>query len=239
MENTLGSKPSQRPEQIDHILSSLERYNTESISVLESYVSQQASEGFHDIAANLALLKHYQFNSRAAKDDFIMTTLSMALVKFYTSDFTCALHLLPPYILTMDNPPTDSLAQQTQKLFQLYTLLDSARYTEFWSTFESDDSYADIVADVQGFEDELRLSIAKTVEISSKQIAVPVFQDWSNLSETKFTNWIENTLHWTIVNQSVIVPFNKDNDAKMVVTTENVKFEQLSRIVKRAYELNV
>ncbi|ANB14232.1 hypothetical protein AWJ20_5193 [Sugiyamaella lignohabitans] len=237
MENTLGSKPTQRPEAIETILESLERYNSESIPVLEAYVTKQASEGFNDIAANLALLKHYQFSVRAAKDDIILSVLSMALVKFYTSDFTSALHLLPSFVLTLENPPNDSLAQQTQKLYHLYTLLDSARYTEFWSTFESDDSYADIVADVSGFEDELRLSIAKTVEVSSKQIAVPVFQDWSNLSESKFTKWIEDTLHWVIKDKSVIVPVNKDNDPKVTITTENIRFDQLSRIIKRAYEL--
>lgn len=237
MENTLVGIPENRPANIERILNSLERYGAENITLLQDYVTKQASEGFIDSPANLALLKLYQFNTHLSRDDVILTILSKALIRFYSCDFTSCLHLLHPSVLLIQDPPAESLSDQTQKLFHLYSLLDSAKYSEFWNTFESDDAYADIVADVNGFEDELRLSIAKTVEISLKQIAVPVFQEWSNLSENKFTKWVEETLGWKISGTSVIVPVNKDNEIKMVVTNETVRFEQLNKIIKKVYEL--
>lgn len=239
MENTLVEAPASRPANVDRILTTLERYGAENITVLQEYVMKQASEGFIDSSANLALLKLYQFNSHLSRDEIILIILSKALIRFYSCDFAACLHLLHPSVLLIQNPPTESLAEQVQKLFHLYTLLDSAKYTEFWTTFESDDSYADIVADVTGFEDELRLSIAKTVEISSKQITVSVFQEWCNLSENKFTKWVEDTLGWKIAGNSVIVPMNKDNETKMVVTNETVRFEQLSKIMKKGFEIKV
>ena len=240
MENTLVSKPSTRPESIDLILNSLDRYNPENIKVFSDYVTTQCGDGTVDIVANLALLKLYQFNIHELKEDVIIRVLTKALLSFYTADFSTALHLLPPYVTTTAEPETDSLSDQCQRLLHLYTLLDSARYSEFWSEFEKDDTYADLVADVVGFEDEVRLSIAKTVRMTFKKISVQVFQDWSNLSsDLKFSEWITSKLGWTIdkSKNQVIVPLNKDNDAKPVVTSEQVRFEQLSRLIKRSYEL--
>lgn len=239
MENTLAAPVPTRPEEVEKILNTLDRHNSESIPILQQYVAKQAQDGSVDILANLALLRLYQFNVESAKEDVINIVLSKALIRFYSADFTSCLHLLPPYVLCVEDSKPDGLAASVQKLFELYKLLDSARYSDFWEKFEKDDSYADIVSDVVGFEDHLRLSIAKTVQVSCKQIAVSVFQEWSNFSEARFTEWVEKVLGWTIVNGSVQIPSNKDNETKMIVTPEVVRFEQLSKLIKRAYELKV
>lgn len=237
MEHTLAKGPAERPERIDQIINSLQVYNIDATcSELEAYVAKQ---GVSDILASAALLKQYQLNPRYAKDEIIVTALSKALVAFYSSDFSLLLHLLPPRVLLDKNSPQDSLASQTQKLFHLYELLDSYRFTEFWRKFESDDSYADIVADVVNFEDELRQTIASVVSVACKQIGITVFQEWSNLSERKFLAWVTDTLKWEIKGDMVVVPPNKENDAKVVVKNENVRFEQLSRVLRRAYEINL
>ncbi|CAN6655037.1 hypothetical protein TRVA0_027S01772 [Trichomonascus vanleenenianus] len=245
MENTLSTKPETRPEEIDKILNSLERYDTENLKVFEEYVLQQANNQTTDIWANLALLKLYQINSLSSqarqpimKEDIVTIILVKGLVRFWAADFTSALQLLPPYVTSTPEPAPESLADQCQKLLQLYSLLDGAKYSEFWNTFKKDE-YNDLAADVVGFEDDLRVSIAKTVYISHKRINVSVFQEWSNLSQAKFEDWVKNTLGWTIEGDSVIVPLNKDNDAKPVITTETVRFDQLGKIIKRAYELSM
>jgi translation initiation factor 3 subunit K len=195
----------------------------------------------NDIVANLALLKLYQFYPRHAKDDVILTVLTKALIRFYSADFTCALHLLPPHLLVSEPTSEDSLAAQVQRLFKLYGLLDSARYSDFWALFERDEAYADAVADVAGFEDELRQSIAKTVEVSCRQVAVPVFRSWVHLSENRFVDWISTVLKWTIKDDQVLVPVSSQTmiSSKLTITNETVRFEQLSRIVRRAFELEV
>lgn len=241
MENTLANKPADRPDEIDAILEGLDRYNEESIAVLEKYVQSQANGPANDIVANLALLKLYQFYPRQAKDELILTVLTKALVRFYSADFTSAMHLLPPHLLVSEPASDDSLAAQVQRLFKLYGLLDSARYGEFWSLFERDESYADAVADVVGFEDDLRLSIARTVKVSCRQVAVPVFRAWVHLSENRFPEWVASVLKWEIKDDRVLVPVSSETmiSSKLTITNENVRFEQLSRIIRRAFELGV
>ena len=50
---------SERPEHIDAILNGLDRYNPETTTTFEQYVTQQAENQSYDCYANLALLKLY------------------------------------------------------------------------------------------------------------------------------------------------------------------------------------
>lgn len=47
----------ERPDNIDQILNSLDRYNPETTTVLQDYVTQQCEDRTYDCYANLALLK--------------------------------------------------------------------------------------------------------------------------------------------------------------------------------------
>lgn len=47
----------ERPEHIDDILKSLNRYNPETTTALQEYVTQQCESQTYDCYANLALLK--------------------------------------------------------------------------------------------------------------------------------------------------------------------------------------
>jgi translation initiation factor 3 subunit K len=49
----------ERPEHIDSILNGLDRYNPETTTVFQDYVSLQCAEQQYDCYANLALLKLY------------------------------------------------------------------------------------------------------------------------------------------------------------------------------------
>lgn len=281
MDNTLTSKPSSRPADINTLLEGLDRYNVENLSLLQAYVAQQCQEGTFDIEANLALLKLYQFNTEITRDeDTVLNILVKGLVRFWAPDFMLALHLLPAYVGEVvktgasagdkksggksssagekssngaaaagaaagaaadaedsEEGYLDGFAENVQKLLGLFRLLDASRYSEFWSTFESDDSYADLVADVSDFESALRKSIAQTVEISARKLPVVVLEEWANLSGNRFQEWVTKTLGWTIEDKTVVIPANKENEAKPVVASETLKFEQLSKLIKRAYEV--
>lgn len=274
MDNTLTSKPSTRPADINNLLEGLDRYNVENLSLLQAYVAQQCQEGTFDIEANLALLKLYQFNTEITRDeDTVLNILVKGLVRFWAPDFMLALHLLPAYVGEVvktgangdkksgksssgekssngaaagaaagdaedsEEGYLDGFAENVQKLLGLFRLLDASRYSEFWSTFESDDSYADLVADVSDFESALRRSIAQTVEISARKMPVVVLEEWANLSGNRFQEWVTKTLGWTIEDKTVVIPANKENEAKPVVASETLKFEQLSKLIKRAYEV--
>lgn len=51
-----------RPAHIDAILSGLDRYNPETTTIFQDYISQQCEERTFDCYANLALLKLYVFS---------------------------------------------------------------------------------------------------------------------------------------------------------------------------------
>ncbi|KAF8444298.1 armadillo-type protein [Terfezia claveryi] len=228
---------SMRPEYIANILAGLERYNPETTSIFQDYVQQQCESRTYDCYANLALLKLYQFNPHLTKDETITNILVKALTVFPGPDFSLCLHLLPPNILLPTTSATDTLAEAVQKLHTLSILLESGQYKEFWATLDSDDLYADLVADCIGFEELIRVRIAMATAQAAREVDRKVLEGWINMEGEDFEGFVREVCQWTIGDgDKVIIPVNNDNEAKTTVTRENVKFDQFSRLVKRAYE---
>jgi translation initiation factor 3 subunit K len=123
-----------------------------------------------------------------------------------------------------------------QHLQVLHTQLNNAQYAEFWNTVDSDDLYADLVADVQGFEEIMRVRIAVVVSQCMQEVGRDVLEGWLNISGQKFEHFVKDVCGWAIDGKSIKVPLNKENEARGTVVRENVKFEQFGRMIKRAYE---
>ncbi|ODQ66772.1 ARM repeat-containing protein [Nadsonia fulvescens var. elongata DSM 6958] len=236
MENTLVNKPESRPEVVDHMLNTLEKYDAGNIQKFEEYVEQQCSKNVSDIAANLALLKLYQFNTNRINDEVIINVLSLALINFNSFDFSLALHLLPTYVL--NESPIDPLSEQIQKLFKLYNHLDGKDFAGFWTEFYKDDNATEIVSDIENFLSLIRASISKTIECACKSLSYSVLSSWVHLDENSsaLNDWIKRQ-SWTLNGTTVEIPVNEFNSAKPIITTETVKFEQLSRLLKKAFEM--
>lgn len=128
------------------------------------------------------------------------------------------------------------LSEAVQKLNVLNNLLGSASYAAFWSTLDSDDLYADLIADVAGFEELIRIRIALTISQTVRNIERSVLESWLGLNGDAFEKFISGVCGWEMAGSVVKVPMNKENEAKGTVVTENVKMEQFSRIIRRAYE---
>ncbi|SLM37172.1 eukaryotic translation initiation factor 3 subunit k [Lasallia pustulata] len=238
-----------RPEHINEILNGLDRYNPETTTVFQDYVTQQCEDRTYDCYANLALLKLYQFNPHLTRDETTTNILVKALTVFPSPDFSLCLHLLPPHILhpssTSSSLPAAGdapLSEAVQKLTTLNTLLSQADYRGFWNTLDSDDLYADLVADVNGFEELMRVRIAVTAGQSCREVDRRVLESWLQLHGQEFERFILEICGWGLDETTggpggvVLIPVNKENEAKETVVRENVKFDQFSRIVKRAYE---
>ncbi|MCO6716954.1 CSN8/PSD8/EIF3K family protein, partial [Streptomyces sp. CHB19.2] len=82
---------------------------------------------------------------------------------------------------TPSSIPTTDFAESIQKLTHLSTLLESAQYALFWSTLASDDLYADLCADVAGFEDLIRIRVAGEVGKAFREIDLEVLGSWLDL----------------------------------------------------------
>jgi translation initiation factor 3 subunit K len=204
--------------------------------------------------------RSYQFNPHLARDETITNILVKALTVFPSPDFSLCLSLLPVHTLaplssSAHNPAAGDapLSEAVQKLNELRNLLEGADYASFWSTLDSDDLYADLIADVSGFEELMRVRIATTVSQAVREVDQSILESWLNLSGEEFQHFVGSVCGWTVESGKVKVPINKDNEAKGTVVRENVKFDrklhagcclttntklptEFARVIKRAYE---
>jgi len=187
----------------------------------------------------------------------VTAILVKALTVFPSPDFSLCLHLLPPSVLltnTRTGPDTSSLAVSVQALNVLNAQLSSADYASFWNTLRSDDLYADLVAEVTGFEDLVRQRIASMVSQTVREVEGAILEEWLELSGERFEEFVRS-VGWQVEGGVVKVPLNKENEAKGTVVRENVKFDrklccfvevaeasayivitEFARVVRRAYE---
>lgn len=118
------------------------------------------------------------------------------------------------------------LSEAVQKLNILNSLLGGADYTAFWNTLDFDDLYADLVADVSGFEELMRVRIAVTVSQAVREVERSILESWLNLHGGEFEHFVGTVCGWEIDGRKIRVPLNKENEAKGTVVRENVKFDR-------------
>lgn len=153
-----------------------------------------------------------------------------SLTVFPSPDFSLSLHLLPPSSLSPASAlPTAGdapLSLAVSHLSTLSALLNAANYAQFWSTLDSDDLYADLIADVNGFEELIRVRIAVQVSQAIREVDKGVLQSWFNLQGREFGKFVEEVCGWAIEGDVVKIPLNKENEARGTVVRENVKFDR-------------
>ena len=154
---------------------------------------------------------------------------------FPSPDFSLGLSLLPGYALaplssSSHNPAAGDapLSEAVQKLNELRNLLEGADYAAFWATLDSDDLYADLIADVSGFEELMRVRVAATVSQAVREVDRAILESWLNLSGQEFDHFVGTVCGWNVDADKVKVPMNKDNEAKGTVVRENVNFDRES-----------
>lgn len=264
MENTLTSVPAQRPENIHEILTTLKRYNGLVVKDLEDYLKFQCENGFSDVNANLALLKLYELSSEAItaeREEATINILLLGLCNFYNPDFELYFHLLPVYVL-LDvssamklDPELVQFCDSVTKLKELYALLSLAQLQKFWGLLKKEEAFQDLVYDSyvsKTFDNSIRLLIIRLVykgyanadtRIKLK-ISSTLFQNYLNLYDAEFEKYISAqpgfTLQgeWVFINSVTgLIGQNKPEETGIEargVIVENVKLEQLSRLVRGA-----
>ncbi|KAJ5523082.1 Eukaryotic translation initiation factor 3 subunit K [Penicillium frequentans] len=214
-----------RPANIDAILNGLDRYNPETTTVFQDYVVQQCEDRSFDCYANLALLKLYQFNPHLTQPDTVTNVLVKALTPFPTTQEAQAAS------------QTSDFVESVQKLSRLSTLLESAQYTQFWSTLNSDDLYADLTADVAGFEELVRIRIAVEVGKAFRSITTESLEQWLDLRNREaLEKFVTDVCGWKVDGTAVSVPTNKENEARSEVKSERVGVDMFGRVIRRGFE---
>jgi translation initiation factor 3 subunit K len=231
-----------RPAHIDAILNGLDRYNPETTTVFQDYVVQQCEDRTFDCYANLALLKLYQFNPHLLQTETTTNILAKALTVFPSPAFSLSLALLPAHTQPFgasDNSAAQSsdFVESIQKLSHLNTLLESAQYALFWSTFNSDDLYADLAADVAGFEELVRVRIAVEVGKAFREISADALAQWFDLkSREALQKFVTDVCGWEVEGSLVRVPKNRENEARSEIKSERVGMDMFGRVIRRGFE---
>ncbi|CBF83491.1 hypothetical protein AN3055.2 [Aspergillus nidulans FGSC A4] len=237
-----------RPANIEAILSGLDRYNPETTTVFQDYVVQQCEDRTFDCYANLALLKLYQFNPHLLQPETVTNILVKALTVFPSPAFSLCLALLPAYTQPFPSSEAEATAAQmsdfvesVQKLARLSSLLESAQYAQFWSTLNSDDLYADLVADVAGFEELVRIRIAVEVGKAFREVNAEVLEQWLDVRNSEaLEKFVTEVCSWEVDKSGsatvVKVPTNKENEARSEVKSERVGVDMFGRVIRRGFE---
>ncbi|GAA5796311.1 armadillo-type protein [Helicostylum pulchrum] len=213
--------PVQRPDNIATMINGVERYNPENVEVLEAYLDKQCQSGEYDLEANLAILKLYQFNPTLAKEPIIVKILVKALTVIPAPDFNLCLYLLGEH----------GHLESIEKLTELQQLLEQARYVKFW---QADLKPWTLV--VPSFESEIREVIARVMSMSYQTITASALAGNLGLTGDAFEKYCVSQ-QWQINGDLVQIPINKGNEAKAIVIRENIKFEQLTKVIGYSNEM--
>ncbi|KAJ2692806.1 hypothetical protein H4218_006263 [Coemansia sp. IMI 209128] len=224
-------RPTTRPDEIHRLLTDVERYNPSNTVLLEDYLARQCanpdSTSNHDLMANLALLKLYQFNPEMLDLDVIRRILAKALISAIPADFNLCLYLL-----------TDEVCKDASiaKLLALRESLERAQFVKFWrDMYDPEDEEEESVVDgIAGFDNGLRRLILAEITATYQKIPLKDVQDMVNLDEEAVLRLAKEN-GWTVDGPVISLPLKAE--VKASVISESVKFEQLTKMLSAANDI--
>lgn len=191
------------------------RYDPKILPRLEEYVNYQVEHQFVDAEANLAILKLYQFYPEKFNSSIVSKILIKALMSLPSTDFLCALYLIPEARQVDEPIPVIST---------LASLLETGRYTDFWS---KSGSCADLLSSVPGSLEAIRDLMFNVVARTYHKVNFAVLKDTVNLDDKALREAI-STRGWTVEGDTVTCPSNEDNQPQPGAADEQLSFRQVA-----------
>jgi translation initiation factor 3 subunit K len=113
----------------------------------------------------------------------------------------------------------------------LHNLLLECRYKEFWAALYQDDTCASVVHSITGFTGGVRHVIADAIDMSFQAIKTDAVQAYLDIRDQSELDSIMVDRSWTFEGDSIKIPMNAANEAKSVTITENLRFDQVSKVL--------
>ncbi|SJL05996.1 related to Eukaryotic translation initiation factor 3 subunit K [Armillaria ostoyae] len=230
--------PPTRPENIDYLVSGVDRYNPSNVTILEDYLYQQIRNQEYDCLANLAILKLYQFNPDLYNPDVIINILMKSLTASPLPDFNLCMSLLEdkPINATLDEP--DPLPALLPVIQGLHELLDRCRFPKFWAVYHSNelenlrDNYT---VEYVGFEDAVREVAVRAVKATFTRIGTERLGQYLDLEGSELQAYVKK-LGWSVDESGTVVniPPNPDNQIEATVVQESIKLPQLIKVISHS-----
>lgn len=201
----------------EEVLSLLQnsRYDPNILPRLEEFVDHQVERGFNDAEANLAVLKLYQFYPDKYNASIVTKILIKALMNLPSTDFLCALYLIPERRQIDEPIPVIS---------RLASLLESGKFVEFWS---ESGACIDLLNSVPGSLDAIRDLMLNVIGRSYQKIDI---SDLSKIVHLEVDE-LEKTLSsrgWNMDQTTVICPHTDDNQPRPRNADEQLSFRQVA-----------
>lgn len=191
------------------------RYDRNSLPQLEKYVECQVEQQLNDSEANLAVLKLYQFYPQTYNASVVSKILIKALTTLPSTDFLCALYLIPERRQVDEPVPIIS---------RLASLLETGWFSQFWSDAGA---CADLLASVPGSLDLIREFILSVVARTYHTIDLPVLAEIINLNEKDATDLVTSK-GWSVKDSIVTCPRSSDNHPTPRAADEQLSFRQVA-----------
>lgn len=193
------------------------RYDPDILPRLEAYVDHQVAGGraLNDPDSNLAVLKLYQFYPAHYRADTVAKILIKALMTLPSTDFLCALYLVP------DRRQVDEPIPVIAKLAEL---LETGCFKEFW---EAAGSCRELLESVPGSLDAVRDFMASVVARTYRCVDLPVLGELLELEEPGVRE-VCAANQWEVADGVANIPANEENQPKPPTGDESLSFAQVA-----------
>ncbi|KAF8481231.1 ARM repeat-containing protein [Russula ochroleuca] len=230
--------PPTRPELIESLVSGVDRYNPSNVGILEDYLYHQIRSREYDCLANLAILKLYQFNPDLYNPDVVVNILVKALASVPFPDFNLSVALMDDRASNNNMDEPDPLPGLLPYLTNLHSLLQQCRFPAFWTLYRSDaletlrDNYT---VEVVGFENSIREVAVRAVKATFQRIGSKRLGSYLDLEGGELEDYIAR-LGWKFDSSTSVVevPPNPDNQITSTVVQEDIKLQQLTKVISHA-----
>eukprot|EP01120_Amphizonella_sp_Union-15-10_P003775 TRINITY_DN141_c0_g1_i1.p1 TRINITY_DN141_c0_g1~~TRINITY_DN141_c0_g1_i1.p1 ORF type:complete len:215 (+),score=31.75 TRINITY_DN141_c0_g1_i1:100-744(+) len=197
------------------------RYNIEFIPQLEDYVNQQLQTRTYHFLANQTLLNLYQRQPEKIKLEIVTAILIKALMNLHNNnDFMLSLYLLPEKLHG---------EEIIERLIELANLLETGLFQEFWRRLSTWNSLLQKFNETPGFVDAIRGFILGILTRTYLTISKQFLSEVLNLSGTELEAFVADK-DWKQTDVSVTFP--QEFQPKPVRVVENIRFEQLGKILQ-------
>ncbi|KAJ1921059.1 hypothetical protein H4219_000917 [Mycoemilia scoparia] len=228
-----SKRPDCRSDEIHTLINTLERYNGNNVPKLESYLEQQCQSSEesnnYDLQANLALLKLYQFNPKLFNEKYVVKILGKALMAIPGPDFNLYLYMLNEQFTSISD---------ISSVIELKDLLESAHYTRFWEVLKENPGLKSQLESIVGFVKNIQVMIACNIATTYQTIYVTEAKSYLGFEDDEgFTGFISKE-GWSVdkSDQGLInLPLHKQNEAKTVVISEQIRFAQLTKVIASSH----
>lgn len=200
-------------------------------------MNKQLKGNTYDRAANLALLKLYQFNPPYLNLSVVTSILIKALLALPDSDFTLCLCLLNESILA--DPIISVIVTGQQHL-------EMGKFEEFWTEVNTLPQWKSAIKDCTGFREGIRKFMSEILMATYQIIDIHRLEKYLNLDKktladyAKTQGWIMQGNNFIQISdgKEILNPSSAPSAPKTVTSTQEVlTYDQLTRIVGQSNEV--